>query len=396
MNAIQSSPTKLATNIHANTYNLKMLDEEDAVAEPAYSNWFDRAQQAYDGKGNENFIDEDGELIEGIYLDLPNDVYHSLPALSSSKLKDFIKSPAMYYRNYVSDIDRKRTIAMTNTLNAGTHAHTLILEPQGYYRRYFRDLIQADMPDSLTTVAQIESVLVDLGEKKSGNKAEKAQRLFDKIEELKKDKDWQSSPVLNIKIFDIERQLYIESMGERSVIMDEGEEVVAWGGKIAVDSVVWDDAHRAMKTTRDHFEADQYFQFGAPEVAIIARCPITEMMLKVKYDWLRFDDIAVDMKTTRSTKPETFLRQLKDLHYDVQQEFYKYVAKLIGIPVDEFVFVATEFTEMDACQPFKLSPKMEKTAYMKVMSALPRLKECHKTNKWYGYSQQECTMILEG
>ena len=52
----------------------------------AYSNWQERALPAYDDEGVENFLDEDGELIEGIYLDMPNDVYHALPALSSSKL----------------------------------------------------------------------------------------------------------------------------------------------------------------------------------------------------------------------------------------------------------------------------------------------------------------------
>lgn len=358
-----------------NTLAAYTLDDE------THSNWKDRALPAYDENGEPNYFDGNGELIEGIYLDLPNDIYHALPALSSSKLKDFIKSPALYYRNYLSGIGRKRTQAMKNTFDAGTHGHTLILEPQGYYSMFFRDLMPSDLPDAIHTVAEIEAELVKLGLKKSGSKAEKAERLYKAQNE--------------IKIFDIERRNHLESFGEAEVKIIEGEEVTTYGGKVPVDGMVWDDAHRVQKTTREHTEADAYFQNGLPEVAMIARCPNTGLMLKVKFDWLRFDDVAVDMKTTLSTKPDKFLRQINDLHYDVQQEFYKYVAHLLDIPVYEFVFVATEYVNMDACQPYVLSSKREKIAYSKVQNGLSQLKACQKNEKWFGWVEDDCTLLLE-
>ena len=324
-----------------NTLAAYTLDDE------THSNWKDRALPAYDENGEPNYFDPNGELIEGIYLDLPNDIYHELPALSSSKLKDFIKSPALYYRNYLSGIERKRTQAMKNTFDAGTHGHTLILEPQGYYSMFFRDLMPSDLPDAIHTAVEIEAELVKLGLKKSGSKAEKAERLYQAQSE--------------IKIFDIERQNHLKSFGEAE-------------GKVI---------------------ADAYFQNGLPEVAMIARCPSTGLMLKVKFDWLRFDDIAVDMKTTLSTKPDKFLRQINDLHYDVQQEFYKYVAHLLDIPVYEFVFVATEYVNMDACQPYVLSSKREKIAYSKVQNGLSQLKVCQNNEKWFGWVEDDCTLLLE-
>ena len=345
------------------------------------SNWAERALPSYGANGEELFRDSQGELIEGIYLDMPNDVYHSLPALSSSKLKTFMSSPAHYYREYLSGIERKRTLAQRRTFDAGTHAHTLILEPQGYYKLYFRDVVPADYPDALQTATQIEAQLVALGLKKSGTKAEKVQRLIE------------ANP--NIQVFeDIKEKLYAKH-GEPQQAVVEGEEITTYGGKIPVDGQVWDDAHRAAKTTRDHAEANAYFQNGLPEVAIIARCPVTGMMLKVKFDWLRHDDTAVDMKTTLSTKPEEFLRQLNNLSYDVQQEFYKYVALLSGIEVSEFTFVATEYLHADICQPYVLSEKRTYSAKKKVDGALRRLNECNKTGRWFGWSEDDCTIVFE-
>lgn len=367
-----------------------------------YSGWKDRAVQAYDKNGEPNYLDSNGELIEGIYLDMPNNVYHSLPALSSSKLKDFIKSPALYYRNYVSMVERKRTTAQKNTFDAGTHGHTLILEPQGYYKQFFRDLVASDMPEALTTAVEIEEKLVEFGLKKSGTKAEKANRLMefinDKVPTLDQNDPKQSAIIdkaRTIKVFEYEKQKHLDAQGEAALGDWEGEPVTTYGGKVPVDSIVWDDAHRVLKTTRDHEEANQYFQFGLPEVAIFARCPLTNMMLKVKFDWLRFDDMAVDMKTTLSVKPSKFLRQVEDLRYEIQQEFYKYVARLQGIPVDEFVFVATEYVHMDACQPFRLSSKRSKKAFTEMMTKMPELQNCKETNRWYGYVKDDCTMLLE-
>lgn len=345
------------------------------------SNWIDFAKPAYDQNGRPLFLDNNGDLVEGIYLNMPNDVYHNLKALSSTGLKKFIESPAHYYREYLSGIDRKRTLSQRRTLDTGTHAHSLILEPEGYYSIFFRDVIPADYPKALHTATEIEACLAELNLKKTGNKAEKIERLF------------QADP--NIEIFDKLREENLFRQGQPMEMEFEGETVLTYGGKIPVDGQVWDDAHRAMETVRNHSEANAYIQDGLPEVAILARDPITGLMLKVKFDWLRFDDAAVDVKTTQSTKPEDFSRQLFNLHYDVQQEFYKYVAAVAGIQVNTFVFVAVEFVNADVCQPYELSDKHISRAFKKVMRGLKEMKSCYETQRWYGWSQDDCTMIIQ-
>lgn len=358
---------------------LTLDDYEEVNNECEYSNWVEQASPSY-VNGVPTYLDAQGELIEGIYLDMPNDVYHALPALSSSKLKKFIDSPAHYYREYLSSITRKRTTAMQNTFDAGTHAHTLVLEPEGYYERYFRDVMPIDYPDALHTAVQIEAALVKLGLKKSGTKAEKIARLV------------AADPTAEV-FEDIQQREYAKQ-GTKGVVIFEGEEVTTYGGKIPVDGQVWDDAHRAAKTTRQHKEANAYISNGLPEVAIFQRCPKTNLMLKVKFDWLRFDDDAVDLKTTLSTRPEKFARQLNDLHYDAQQEFYKYVARLAGIIIRAFTFVATEYVHADICQPYNLSRARSIRASEMVQTGLKDMAECVKTGVWYGWSKEDCTMTL--
>ena len=82
--------------------------------------------KAYDSSGQPTWLDSNGELIEGIYIGMENEVYHALPAYSSSQIKLFIKkSPAHFYRKYISDIDRTRTVnhVSQRTLDAGTYGH---------------------------------------------------------------------------------------------------------------------------------------------------------------------------------------------------------------------------------------------------------------------------------
>jgi exodeoxyribonuclease VIII len=363
-----------------------------------------------------------GEILEGIYLDMPNDVYHSLNALSSSAVKKFMESPAAYFRLYRSSIDRKRTLAQKRTFDAGSYGHELCLEPQGFYERYFRDLVPSDIPDSLHTIADIEKQLIAVGlpakegrkEKKErcarlvpsinvndlktiaevdavleSNGLNKTESKIDKAHRLMKAKP-------DAIVFDYVFLQNRVKHGEFSELKDEqGESYQQYGKKRPIDGIVWDDAHRVQSTVREHSEGSTYLSNGLPEVAIFSRCPITGMMLKVKFDWLRFDDKAVDLKTTLSAKPDDFRRQIQKLHYDIQGAFYTYVASLVGITVDLFCFVAVEYIHADICQPYTLSRKTKIKANMKLQAALKEYKACDRSNIWYGYQKEDCTIELE-
>jgi hypothetical protein len=385
------------------------------------SNWIANAMDAYAADGTPNFFDKNNELVEGIYLGLPNDVYHALPALSSTGAKKFIESPALYYREYISDIERKRTTTQRNTFDTGTFGHELCLEPAGFNERYFRDIMPSDFPDALVTNDQIEAALIQAGLPAKEGKAEKISRLqrlvptvdvttlktiadidtelvkagFAKAES-KLDKAHRLVAVApQSQVYDF---LYEENrlkQGEPSQGAFNGEAVTLYGGKMPIDALVWDDAHRVRRTVMMHSQARQALMNGLPEVAIIARCPITNLMLKVKFDWLTFDDNAADVKTTASTKPEKFVRQIRDLHYNIQQSFYTYVASLVGISIRVFSFLAVEYVNADICQPYVLGKRSIATSNAQLMTALNEFVSCSKNQRWYGWSKEDCFMTVD-
>lgn len=355
------------------------LDQDGVPAKN--KTWYEMAIPAYDQTGQPNFIDQNGEIKEGIYLGLPNDVYHQIDALSSSKFKVFLDTPAKYHRMYLSDISRKRTLAQKRTFDAGLLGHELVLEPEHVHERYFRDIVPSDYPNALTTAEQLKDKLESLNLKKTGKKMELAKRLS----------DYDSS----IEIFDILRLQNYEKQGQPTSIKIDGEDVTIYGGKIPVDGVVWDDAHRFRDTVRGHREANLHLKNGLPEVTFIARDPITGLLLKAKFDWLKFDNWAVDLKSTQSTHPEKFKYQIMDLKYDAQQEFYKLVAKLLGVEIQKFIFVAAEYINADICQPYELPEWMVLKAKNEVNSGLSQFKKCLDTDRWYGWSEQDCTIVLD-
>jgi exodeoxyribonuclease VIII len=384
------------------------------------SNWIQKAKSAYDAAGRPTYLDAYGELIEGIYLGMPNDVYHALDALSSTGMKTFVDSPAIYERDYLSNVNRIRTVTQKRTFDAGTYGHELCLEPQGFCSRYFRDVLPSEFPDSLQTITQIDAALVKAGLSVSEGKAEKLARLqaaapsvdfssLTTIREIEAEMERfgvsKSESKLDkarrlcaanqfVDVFDL---LFLENRLKHGTPEQKelnGETVTTYGGKLPVDGMVWDDAHRVQKTVRSHREADAILQNGMPEVTIIAKCPLTQMMLKSKFDWLGFDDTAADVKTTRDTKPSRFLNQIYDLKYHIQEAFYTYVASLAGISILRFSFIAVEYIRADICQPYELDLEDKKAAKLELMDALRRFVVCKSQNKWYGWSNEDCTIVL--
>ncbi len=381
------------------------------------SHWTDCVRDAYSPSGTPNFIDTNNNLIEGIYLDMPNEVYHSLDAKSSTGIKTMAKGRHHYYRQYLSDVCRLRTKQQEYTFDAGTYGHMLVLEEHNFHGQFMRNPQPEDFnePELISSIEQLKEALAKHSLPVSGAKAVLIERLwkhdntlpiFEKLREkkimafldllytniLKDEKD----------ILTIAKQYYVDTNREHDAIRNDVfsmfpdlnfyDELVK---KHVIDHVVWDDAFRVQQSTKAHPKANWLFTDGYPEISIIAQCPTTGMMLKVRFDWLRFDAIAVDLKTTASTNPVKFGYQLRDLRYDIQQAFYTYVARLANIPVEHFVFVATEYKDADNCETFELSPRKTTEAYDEMNDLLVELNECLETQDWYGFDRARSTWVLD-
>lgn len=314
--------------------------------------------RAYNASNDPTWLDANGEIVEGIYIGMENEVYHALPAYSSSQMKLLVKkTPANFYRKYISDIDRHRTIAKSTqrTFDAGTYGHELILEPHGFYDRYFRGLVPSDYPDALRTLADHQEAAAQLN-----------------IVDLPKSA---AKPRLakEIKKHDSSIQFWDE-------IVSEHKNKPEHQGKKEIDAIVWDDAHRVCETCRADPDSDFLIQDGLPEISFIAKCPETGLWLKCRFDWLRFDCIAVDVKTTASTDPHDFAKQAGNLGYHIQEAFYTYVASLLEVDLAAFVFACVEYVEADLSAVYDLEHKEE--AMDKFKAGLHTLSDCLLNDHW--------------
>ncbi|PTC00324.1 hypothetical protein C9975_08140 [Thalassospira xiamenensis] len=351
-------------------YNAHETIDVDDKSAPL-SNWKQRAVECFDAQGKPNYLDSNGQLKDGIYLNMPNDLYHSLPALSSSGLKKFSKSPAHYFREYLSDICDKRTATQRKSFDAGSYSHELVLEPEGFYDRYFREVMESDYPRAIKTAEELRIALSERGLKTTGTKDVLANRL--------KEAD-PSAEILDVIVAENRNRQGVATQQTIDGVME-----TLYGGKLEIRGDIWEKAHRAEKTVRRHPQANTMFSNGLPEITFIARCPDTGLMLKCKFDWLRFDDDAVDLKTSQSAEPSEFNRFIRTYRYDLQESFYTYVASLLGVYLRDFIFVAVEFEQADICQPFRLTEKRKSYAKRDFDQLIQQFKKCKEEDYWPGY-----------
>ncbi|MCE2571731.1 PD-(D/E)XK nuclease-like domain-containing protein [Motilimonas eburnea] len=373
---------------------------------------------AFDNMGRPNFLDANGQPVAGVFADVPNDDYHAIPAVSSSKLKTFAKTPAHYKRAYLDSICRARTNAYKRTMDTGSHGHTLILEPELFYGMYQRDLNPLDYPNAISKVDELKAELKSRGLKTSGLRADLIARLheaapevaiFDVLQKNHRD-EFIKSQFDNIietdaELLETAKLIGVSTEGKRDEIV---EAILAKEPSVniyekcvearCIDPIVWDDAHRILESKKRNPLMELAIKDGMAELTVIAKCKITGMWLKVKFDWLRFDMIAVDVKTSGVTaSPDGFARQAANLRYDLQESFYTYVPSLLGIDIKAFAFAVVEYGEADIAEMYELDQRAKYKATKDLYYFLEEMKDCIDNDTWYGYTNPadglQCTVL---
>ena len=323
------------------------------------------AQFAYDDKGNPLFINQDDELINGIYIGIPNKIYHSLPTLSSSMVKVYKECPALYRRQYVQNIQRKRTLTTQRTLDAGTYTHEIVLEPEQFVNSYYRGIIAAEYPHALSTLDQLKK----------------------RAKELKITKGLSSKETLvkSISKKAPEQPLF-------ALIEQEHDQFHERQNKKKIDPIVFDDAIRCAMTILTHDDAGPLLRIeeGLPEVTFIYDCPTTRLKKRTRFDFLRFDNTAVDLKTTRSTESHSFSKDAVNMGYGIQELMYREsYAVMTRKELDSFIFVTAEYTNLDACETFEIPERDHDQLFDVFNETMAELYESLTTDTWNGYSNNQ-------
>lgn len=271
-----------------------------------------------------------------------NEVYHGNEAVSTSTIKDFIKSPYLYYRKYVAkDVERSETAAMT----FGSMAHTFILEPEAFEKEYvvMPDGIDRRTKDGKAAYAEIED---------SGKKIVSASD-YKAVLELRKAIDLNPTAKL---------------------MLSNGVAEVSW----RIDAGAY-----KMQSRTDWF-VESCNEEQAEE--------LRKHGLSIKAG----DPVIVDLKTTQSLEDwemQNYGNVIFKYGYQLQLGFYLAVINKIRKQqgkeiVRHFLFVVVEKSAPNDCAVIALDEKTFALAQTQLKHHLAELTKCYKTGEWKGWNSR--------
>lgn len=273
---------------------------------------------------------------------MDNKTYHAdTTRISKSGLDKIAQSPAHYYYHYLSP-ERPEHVE-TDAMFMGSLVHKLILEPSEFGKTYM--LLPAGAP----AYPQARSINAKIQSE-------------DTARALKFYADLQS----------------------------------AYPGVQIVDSDLWDNAHRIRDAVMAHGFARELLSDGEAERTVLFDDPDTGAKCKCRPDWMRPDNIVVDLKTTGDASSRSFGSSSFNYRYHVQAPFY-----LDGINhefgyerVKHFVFIAVEKTPPYGVGVYFADNDTIELGRQEYRRNLSTYASCIESGKWPAYSDEPTALQL--
>lgn len=267
---------------------------------------------------------------QGLVHDLDEDLYHSLPGLSSTGAKKLLKSPA-HYKHYSEQPPETKP-----EFDVGSAVHARVLGVGADIAIY---------PDGTGTETfehngdELTNVLAT-----NGSTGTNAARAFEK--------DARARGLIPVK------------RGTAKTI------------KAMADSVLSDPSAKLL------------FAQGAPEVSMFGTDPETDVAMRGRTDWL--NNRIVDLKTTATGASENdFGTQAFRLGYDVQAAWYEHLHHLITGETLPYLFVVVESTAPFLTAVHRLGDDELLMARRRAREARERYARCLETGIWPGYTTRD-------
>ena len=130
---------------------------------------------------------------------------------------------------------------------------------------------------------------------------------------------------------------------------------------------------------------------GTPELSIWFDDPLTGLRCKIRPDWLRNDDINIDIKSTQAGNPQGFLHEIKRWGYDYQAAFYTrginlaYAAAGVKRTAKAFIIIAIENFPPYEVAVYMIPEEVIAEAQIQINASLERYADCLTTDTWPGY-----------
>jgi hypothetical protein len=203
---------------------------------------------------------------EGIYFNMPEEEYHSLPYLSRSMMEDILVDVEEAWYNSWFNPNKPRQ-QPTDAMELGTAIHSAVLEPEVFEELYAKIPSYDDYEDKviLHTNEQISDFLASVGEKKSGKKEELIQRVLPYVDP-------------NTTII-------------WQLVLNDFYDSINHGGKRSLSREWFELIEEIQKSIERRPLIQEVFSDGYPEVTIIWKDEWTGVMCKCRLDYLKTNAI---------------------------------------------------------------------------------------------------------
>lgn len=271
-------------------------------------------------------------FVPGVYTrhELANADYHAIDALSASGTKRIMQSP-LHYR-----YDREHSTEPTDAMLMGTALHCAVLEPDR-----FEDEVIAVPDDAPRRPAA-----------RSANAKKPSLETLDALDFWRDfDRRAAGKTVLKAEAFEKVRHMAasVQRLPAVQTYLCDGE---------AEYSMLWNDA-----------------RLGIP--------------CKCRFDYLRPDGIALDLKSCQDASPEGFARAVAQFKYHWQAAFYNNGHEHVrDASLRVFLFIAVESVAPYCAASYVLEPNAIAFGANRVEEAMLLYRQATETGYWRGYSEK--------
>ena len=277
---------------------------------------------------------DSASLPSGINAGIDAEQYHRTLGLTKSGLMALKKSPAHFWQWMTSPPDPS-----TQAMMLGTATHTLVFEPEKWDSEIA--VIPEDAPKK-PTAAQLRA-------------EEPSEKATESI-------TWWNA-------------FYERTKGKTTITQEQ--DTLAKGMARAVCE------NEEVLPYLKHYSAKAELSIMATE-----KVKGLDIACKMRCDLLTMDGtVIVDLKTTQDSSAEEFGRKFMSLGYWMQAAHYMSVARLAGLPVERFIFVAVESVPPHSVALYELDAQSLDKAFKIRQRLLETLANCIATGKYPSHSK---------
>lgn len=172
-------------------------------------------------------------------------------------------------------------------------------------------------------------------------------------------------------------------------------------GRIPILEEEFEKAEEMAAAVRAHPFASTLFTDGKPEQSVFAPDPLTGVMLRARFDWLKNGLtpngklLIADYKTAADAAPEAIAKSVRNYGYHQQDAWYTSVAHLLGLADDiEFVLVFQEKTAPYLVTVVVLDHAASFWGEVLNRYAIKLYRRCVESGRWPGYADDVVPVSL--